>query len=42
MVGGRLDELVSDAIGAGGRGHLLTSYEGDEIEEGAAFLYRIG
>lgn len=42
MVGERLDELVSDAIGADGRGHFLASYDGDEVEEGAAYLYRVG
>jgi hypothetical protein len=42
MVGDRLDELVTDAIGADGRGHFLASYDGDEVEGGAAYLYRIG
>jgi hypothetical protein len=42
MVGDRLDELVSDAIGADGRGHFLASYDGDEVDEGNAYLYRIG
>ena len=42
MVGDRLDELVTDAIGADGRGHFLASYDGDEVEEGNAYLYRIG
>lgn len=38
-----LDSLVESAIGADGRGHFLSSYDGDEIEldNGNGYLYRI-
>ncbi len=32
MVGDRLDELVSDAICSDGRGHFLSSYDGNEVD----------
>lgn len=41
MVGDQLDQLVTAAIGADGRGHFLSPYDGEEREEGAAYLYRI-
>lgn len=36
-----IDEFVSDAISADGRGHFISSYDGDEIECGEYFIYRI-
>jgi hypothetical protein len=36
-----LDEFVEDAIDADGRGHFMSSYDGEEIEEGEYFIYRI-
>jgi len=32
MVGDRFDDLVADAIGADGRGHFVSSYDGEEHE----------
>ena len=34
-------EFVDDAISADGRGHFLSSYDGEEGEEGDYFIYRI-
>lgn len=41
MIGDRIDDLVTAAIGADGRGHFLSSYDGEEREEGTSYLYRI-
>jgi hypothetical protein len=38
---GGLDGFVEDAISADGRGHFLSSYDGEENEEGDFFIYRI-
>ncbi len=35
-----LDEFVSDAIWADGRGHFISRYDGDEIELGEFYAYR--
>lgn len=35
-----LDHFVQDAIGADGRGHFLSQYDGHEQEEGSFFIYR--
>ena len=35
-----IDEFVEDAIRADGRGHFLSSYDGDENEEGDYYIYR--
>lgn len=35
-----IDDFVSDAISADGRGHFLSSYDGNENEEGDFFIYR--
>jgi hypothetical protein len=35
-----MDDFVSDAISADGRGHFLSSYDGEENEEGDFFIYR--
>lgn len=35
------DHLVDDAIGCDGRGHFLSSYDGEENEEGDYFIYRV-
>jgi hypothetical protein len=32
LVGGRLDDLTEDAIGADGRGHFMSSYDDEERE----------
>lgn len=34
------DEFVQDAIDADGRGHFLSSYDGEENEEGDYYIYR--
>lgn len=36
-----IDKFVDDAIGADGRGNFLSTYDGDEIELGEFFAYRI-
>ena len=35
------DDFVEQAISADGRAHFLNSYDGEEIEEGEYFLYRV-
>ena len=35
------DEFVEDAISADGRGHFLSGYDGDEVEAGKYFIYRL-
>lgn len=35
-----MDEFVAAAIGADGRGHFLSGYDGEENEEGGFFIYR--
>ncbi len=35
------DEFVEDAISADGRGHFLSGYDGDEVEAGEYFIYRL-
>lgn len=35
-----LDEFVSDAIAADGRGHFLAGYDGEENEQDKYFIYR--
>jgi hypothetical protein len=35
-----LQEFVEEAIAADGRGHFLSSYDGEEVEEGDYFIYR--
>lgn len=37
---GDFDALVSDAIGADGRGHYLSSYDGHEWQVGEYYIYR--
>lgn len=37
-----LDEFTEQAILADGRGHFLSSYDGEEGEQGEYFIYRIG
>jgi len=36
------DEFVADAIRADGRGHFLAPHDGDEIEAGEFYIYRVG
>ena len=38
---GGLDGFAEDAISADGRGHFLSSYDGEENEENGFFIYRI-
>jgi hypothetical protein len=40
MIGERFDDFASDAISADGRGHFLSGYDGEEIEDGEWFGYR--
>jgi hypothetical protein len=41
MVGRRFTRLVEDAIRADGRGHFLSSYDGNEDEQDGYFIYRL-
>lgn len=36
-----IDEFVESAISADGRGHFLSSYDGNEIEQDGFYIYRI-
>jgi hypothetical protein len=36
-----IDSFIQSAISADGRGHFLSSYDGEENEEGEFFIYRI-
>ena len=36
-----LDDFVNTAISYDGRGHFLSSYDGEETEKGDLFIYRI-
>ena len=36
-----LDEFVQDAISSDGRGHFLSSYDGEEVETENYYIYRI-
>ena len=38
---GGIDGFVEEAISADGRGHFLSSYDGEENERGGFFIYRI-
>lgn len=41
LVGDNFDRLVKDAIGADGRGHFLSHYDGEEVElTGGLYAYR--
>jgi hypothetical protein len=40
MIGERMDDFVSQAIGSDGRGHFLSSYDGEENQRGEFFIYR--
>ena len=43
IIGGEngIDDFISDAIGADGRGHFLSYYDGEEEETEHFFIYRI-
>jgi len=36
-----LDKFVKSAIMADGRGHFLSTYDGEEVEQGEYFIYRL-
>lgn len=36
-----MDHFIDDAIKSDGRGHFLSPYDGDEIEAGEYFIYRV-
>lgn len=36
-----IDEFVDDAINADGRGHFMSSYDGEEHEQDDLFIYRM-
>jgi len=36
-----MDSFVEDAVSTDGRGHFLSSYDGDESEEGDFYIYRL-
>ena len=38
---GGLDRFIEEAISADGRGHFMSSYDGEEAEEGQFFIYRL-
>jgi hypothetical protein len=38
---GGLDGFVEETISANGRGHFLSSYDGEENERGGFFIYRV-
>ncbi len=38
---GGINGFIESAISADGRGHFMSSYDGNEIEEGNYFVYRI-
>jgi hypothetical protein len=40
MIGERMDDFVSQAIGADERGHFLSSYDGEENQQGEFYIYR--
>jgi len=40
LVEDKFNSLVKDAILSDGRGHFLSPYDGEEIEEGDFFIYR--
>ena len=35
------DEFADAAISADGRGHFISHYDGEEVEEGEYFIYRV-
>lgn len=35
-----LDHFISDAVSSDGRGHFISSYDGDENEAGEFYIYR--
>lgn len=41
LVGDNLSSLISDAIASDGRGHFLSECDGEELEEGKYFIYRV-
>ena len=36
-----IESFIDSAVSADGRGHFLSSYDGEENEEGDYFIYRI-
>lgn len=38
---GGMEEFSQQAISAGGRGHFMSSYDGEENEQGEFYIYRI-
>lgn len=36
-----IDDFVSDAISADGRGHFISYYDGEESEQNGLFIYRL-
>lgn len=41
MLGDNLDYMIEHAIGVDGRGHFLSSYDGDELEQDGFYIYRV-
>lgn len=41
MLGDKKEQFVEDAISSDGRGHFISSYDGNEYEVGNYFVYRI-
>lgn len=40
LIGDNLDMFIRDAIASDGRGHFISMYDGEEVEEGDYFIYR--
>jgi hypothetical protein len=40
LVKDRFEDLVSDAIGADGRGHFMNTYDGHEYQQNDFYIYR--
>ena len=40
MIGYRLEDFIQDAIASDGRGHFISTYDGNENEQGNFFIYR--
>jgi len=41
LLGNNLEDCLDDAISADGRGHFLSTYDGEENEQGEFFIYRV-
>ena len=37
-----MDHFISDAISSDGRGHFISHWDGEEVEAGSFFIFRVG